>query len=649
MHGVPAGALPGLAAFAPGRELLPAELLAPLRDVVTSAAPLERDAVPFIRPEVEIGLTLDVRAVKLGDGVAVIVRDASERRLLEREREQLRSRLMRVYDFVIAARREVVRAQSVEGLFQGICNVAVELGGFALAWVGLLNADRSTVLPVAASGATSYLDEIELSLEGDIVTGRGPIGTAIREQRAAIANEIETDWRLTPWRDKALEHGLRSAGSFPLLDNGQVAGVLTVYMHDEGFFTEEEVRLLEQLADDMLLAMRGRENEAELKTARHFIETVTDSLKEGILAVDREGRLTYMNRAAEELLGWTEADLLGGRLHEAIHYRHEDGTPFPAEECGLLNAVTARVAIEVEDDTFVRKDGTMLPVAYSGSPITEGGAGGHVIVFSDVTSQRHAEERRRRELDALTWVGRVRDALDEDRFVLYAQPIVDIRTRKVVSHELLLRMVDHQGIVIGPGEFLPAAERFGLIVEIDAWVVGHAVALAARGHDVHFNLSGESLGRPDPVTAIVRTITDAVTAPGGLMCEITETALASDPALAEASVQRLAQAGCGIALDDFGTGYGGFAQLKRLPVGVLKIDGEFVRGLRDNDENQHVVRAIVNLAQGLGKRTVAEGIEDDSLLPLLAEYQVDLAQGFALGRPMPLEAAFGTTDSSAVA
>ena len=121
------------------------------------------------------------------------------------------------------------------------------------------------------------------------------------------------------------------------------------------------------------------------------------------------------------------------------------------------------------------------------------------------------------------------------------------------------------------------------------------------------------------------------------MCEITETAIAADQALAQAFVRQLAALGLRLALDDFGTGYGGLTYLKHLQVELVKIDIEFVRDLPENPESQHVVKAIVNLAQGFGRKTVAEGVENEKTLELLEGLGVDYAQGFWIGRPAPLE------------
>ena len=301
-----------------------------------------------------------------------------------------------------------------------------------------------------------------------------------------------------------------------------------------------------------------------------------------------------------------------------------------------------------DSDAFTRRDGRLLPVAYSAAPITiDDEVQGIVVVFGDVSARRAEEQRHRRELETLSWVGRISDALDEDRFVLHAQPIIDVHSRKVVMHELLLRMVDRDGAIIAPGRFLPAAEQYGLIEDIDRWVLAQAIKLAARGQRVHFNISAKSLGSRELMNDLVRTLRGTGADPRLLVCELTETALANDETVAQAFVHELGELGCEIALDDFGIGYGGFNYLKRLPITALKIDMQFVRDLVDNPQNQHVVKAIVNLAQGFGPHTIAEGVESLATLTLLEEYGVDFAQGFAIGRPAPIDTLFKADASTA--
>ena len=377
--------------------------------------------------------------------------------------------------------------------------------------------------------------------------------------------------------------------------------------------------------------------EAELRSSERFVSAITDSMMEGMFALDSEGRLTYINRAAEQLLGWTQAELTDRSVHDATHYQHADGSPFPVEDCPLTSVRAGGPGLRVDDDVFTRKNGEMLPVAYSAAPVVVGDGQGLVVVFNDITLRKLEDERRRREFESLHWVGRISEALDEHRLVLYAQPIIELPGREIVAHEVLLRIIGRDGTVIGPATFLPVAERFGLITEIDRWVTTEAVRLAGKGFGVHFNLSGKSLADRGLIAEIERLLVQFDADPASLVCEITETAIADDQELAQAVVRQLAGLGVRIALDDFGTGYGGLMNLRRLRVELIKIDVEFVRDLPENPESQHVVKAIVNLAQGFARKTVAEGVENEATLELLERLGVDYAQGFWIGRPEPLE------------
>ena len=241
------------------------------------------------------------------------------------------------------------------------------------------------------------------------------------------------------------------------------------------------------------------------------------------------------------------------------------------------------------------------------------------------------------ELNTLTWVGRISEALDEHRFVLYSQPIVPLRGGKP-SAELLLRMVGRNGEIVAPGSFLPVAEKYGLIGEIDRWVLHEALRWAATGRRVEVNLSAESVGvGSDLLKLIERELGAAGADASNVVFEFTETALMANLDAAKDFARGLTDLGCGVALDDFGTGFGSFNYLKHLAVGYLKIDADFVCDLSSNSANQHLVRAIVSLAQAFGQQTIAEGVEDAETLALLLEYGVDFAQGFHLGRPAPLQ------------
>jgi PAS domain S-box-containing protein len=374
----------------------------------------------------------------------------------------------------------------------------------------------------------------------------------------------------------------------------------------------------------------------ERRQADEFRSVVMANMAEGVCAVDAEGCLTYMNAAASRMLGWSERELRGKPLHAAIHFQHTDGSPFPGDECELHKTPTHNRTMRIADDAFTRKDGSIFPVAYSAAPLV-GGADVHgvVAVFRDTSEEKAEQDHMKRELDALTWVGRIRDALDEGRLILYSQPIVPLAGGQP-SEELLLRMVGREGEIIRPASFLPAAEKYGLIGEIDRWVVTEAARLAASGRRVQANLSAASISSLDLLPLIESAVREAGADPSDIAFELTETALMQAIEAGEAFARGLTEIGSQLALDDFGTGFGSFTYLKKLPIDYLKIDTEFVRELVSNSANQHVVKAIIALAKGFGQQTIAEGVEDGETLKLLRDYRVDFAQGYYLGRPAPL-------------
>jgi diguanylate cyclase (GGDEF)-like protein/PAS domain S-box-containing protein len=256
-----------------------------------------------------------------------------------------------------------------------------------------------------------------------------------------------------------------------------------------------------------------------------------------------------------------------------------------------------------------------------------------------------SEARRARAMAKLTWSQRIRDALEHDRFVLHMQPILELASGNVSHGELLLRMKGDRGKLIAPGAFLPAAERFGLIHAIDRWVVRQAIRLVADNDAEHLprvgvNLSGESVvGDSRLLSMIEDELNNMAVDPSRLIFEVTETAAIANMPEATSFARDLTELGCSLALDDFGTGFGSFYYLKHLPVHYLKMDGEFIQNLPRSHVDEHMVRAIVGVAQGLGIKTVAESVADDETIRLLQEHGVDYAQGFHVGRPAPIAVA----------
>jgi EAL domain-containing protein (putative c-di-GMP-specific phosphodiesterase class I) len=235
---------------------------------------------------------------------------------------------------------------------------------------------------------------------------------------------------------------------------------------------------------------------------------------------------------------------------------------------------------------------------------------------------------------------RLRGALQDGGFALHAMPMVKLASGRVVGHELLLRLEDNKHPRLGPGEFLPAAERSDLVLDIDRWVAGTAIdALVEHpypGLRFNVNVSGRTLEDEDFGDFVLDRIAAAGVAPGRLGFEITETAAVTNLDAARSLAQQLRASGCRITLDDFGSGFGSFVHLKQLPITGLKIDGEFVHGIDYGSRDTVLVSGIVDIARGLGLSVVAEWVERPTQVQALSRLGVRVAQGFHLGRPEPL-------------
>ncbi len=240
----------------------------------------------------------------------------------------------------------------------------------------------------------------------------------------------------------------------------------------------------------------------------------------------------------------------------------------------------------------------------------------------------------------IDWHGRIRDALDRDGFRLYCQPLVSLKGDDTPQFELFLRLPGRKGRMIGPTAFLPVAERHNLIGEIDSWVVRRAIRLLGtcrpeRLPRLFVNLSGQSFGDMELLGLIEAELDRAGVDPGHLVFEVTETSAIANIDRAQTFTRELTRIGCHTALDDFGAGFASFYYLKHISTDYVKIDGEFIRNLAGDPTSQLLVRALTELCLGLGKRVVAEQVEDRRALDLLELYGVDLVQGYLFGRPVP--------------
>jgi diguanylate cyclase (GGDEF)-like protein len=272
----------------------------------------------------------------------------------------------------------------------------------------------------------------------------------------------------------------------------------------------------------------------------------------------------------------------------------------------------------------------------------EGGRN-QIALFRDPDEPRREPERRQ------TTAARIRDALTDDRLSLHTQPIRNLASGGIERYELLLRMTSDEGELLPAASFIDAAERSGMIQELDRWVVARALELLAEREgqgaplSLHVNISGASLADVSVLEFIERRLDEGSADPARCTFEITETSNVYDYERATGFADRLIEFGCQVAIDDYGAGFGPFHYLKRIPFDLIKIDGSFVRDMPRSDADQLTVQAIVQIARGLGKTTIAEYVQDEQTAEMLREYGVDMAQGFHLGRPVGLDEAFAQT------
>lgn len=288
-------------------------------------------------------------------------------------------------------------------------------------------------------------------------------------------------------------------------------------------------------------------------------------------------------------------------------------------------------------DAHSESVGALLQAADSACYVAKEAGRGRIHVYAaddPALAQRYG---------VMEWVSRIEHALQHDRFVLYAQPIVPIGAphSSGLHCEVLLRMRDEQGGLVSPGLFIPAAERYHLASRIDRWVVTHTLqwvcAHQERIEQCSINLSGQSLGDTAFMAFVLQSLQSSAVRCDSLCFEITETAAISNMQTAKRFIATLRELGCKLSLDDFGSGLSSFAYLRNLPVDVLKIDGQFVKDIAHDPVSLAMVKSIHEIGCLMGKQTVAEFVESPAILELLREIGVHYAQGYAIGYPVPLD------------
>lgn len=583
------------------------------------------------------------RSVRDSDGKAVrmagAITDVTDRKQaaadLFGEKERAQVTLASIADGVITT--------DVEGWVEYLNPVAEELTGW--------NQAAARGLPLQA--IFRMLDENSRKLAPN------PIEMVLREERT-----VEIAATMLLMRNDGSEIPITQSAA-PIRDrNGKITGVVLV-LHDVSRERQYAAKLSYQASHDALTGLINR-TEFEQRLSLALKSAAQLGRHHAVMYLDLDQfkvvNDTCGHAAGDQLMRDVSA-LLAKRVREGDTLARLGGDEFGVllENCPADHAL--RIAdelrqtvmdfhfawenrsfnigvsigvVNVEDGMFTLAD--VLSAADAACYMAKEKGRNRVQVYHSEDSEvtvRHGE---------MEWVGRLQKALEDNRFVLYAQEIVALdRSRRHVSHcELLIRMIDEKGELVPPMAFIPAAERYSLMPSIDRWVIRTAFAdiarqqIAGAGYDhCSINLSGASIGDDRFLEFLRDEFARSAVLPQSICFEITETAAIANLDKAARFIRELKALGCLFSLDDFGAGMSSFAYLKHLPVDFLKIDGGFVKDMADDPIDRAMVEAINSVGHVMGKQTIAEFVGDERVVEMLREMGVDYAQGYGVSKPRP--------------
>jgi diguanylate cyclase (GGDEF)-like protein/PAS domain S-box-containing protein len=608
------------------------------------------------------------------------LQDVTESKAAE---ERIR-RLNRVYAVLSGINGAIVRIREQRELFDEACRVAVEAGRFVMAWIGLVDHETALVRPVAAYGreVQAFLASAPLAVLENNPDGRGLAGRAIREKDVILSNDVEHDpQRLM--RTELDQRGINSLAILPLVIDGEAVGVLALYAADVGFFDEEELRLLRELAGDVAFALdhiqkaqkldyvsyydplTGLANrrlfherlklqleEAARKNERVALQvldvqrfkTINDSLGRQVgdaLLVELAKRLqrgafqqTWFARLEADHFAITLPGVAGAEevaRRSELRNRQVFGVPFELGSASLHVEVRRGIALFPDDaadaDALLRGAEAALKKAK---------ATGERYLF-------YTQEMTARTAETLALENRLRQALEMNQFVLHYQPKVLADGSSIAGMEALIRWQSPEHGLVPPLKFIPLLEQTGLILEVGAWALRRAaldhrawVEAGLAAPRVAVNVSAIQLRQRDFVETLERSIAEGVS-PSAIDLEITESLVMEDIEASIAKLTAVRRLGIGVAIDDFGTGYSSLFYLARLPVEALKIDRSFLATMVSDPTTMTLVQTMISLAHSLRLQVVAEGVENEEQAKILRLLRCDQMQGYLFSKPLPAE------------
>ncbi len=633
----------------------------------------------------EIPVSQVIIAHRGGNGsveyLSTIARDIT----LQKQHEKQIMRLNRVYAVLSGINMTIVRTRDRQELFDESCRIAVEQGQFRLAWIGLLDANGLDVTPVARAGVDEgYLDNIQLTARDGAPDRCEMVARALREKSAVVCNDIATDAQMARWREQALQRGYRSVVVFPLQLEDEVRGLLLLYASEAGFFDTEEMRLLTEIAGDISFALDHIKKRERLDYLAFY--DVLTGLANRSLFLERVAQQLRSAASSERKLALYLIDLerfknindsLGRPAGDALLRQVAEWLTRNARDASLLARVGADhfalVMPEVRpggdlarlleqwikaflEHPFRLNDAVFRIAAKVGVALfPDDGADADTLLRNAEAALKKAKasgERYlfyRQEMTAavagkLTLENQLRQALDNEEFVLHYQPKVNLASGKLTGAEALIRWNDPRTGLVPPGRFIPILEETGLIQDVGRWALNKAIedhlrwrAAGLPAVRIAVNVSPLQLRHRDFIAEIGQAIGIDAQAPAGLEIEITESVIMEDVKGSIVSLQAIRALDVCIAIDDFGTGFSSLSYLAKLPVHTLKIDRSFVIEMTAGPEGLALVSTIISLAHSLKLKVVAEGVETEEQSRLLRLLSCDEMQGFLFSKPVPAE------------
>jgi diguanylate cyclase (GGDEF)-like protein/PAS domain S-box-containing protein len=594
--------------------------------------------------------------------------------------------LNRVYGLLSGLNALSVRAGSKDVLFAEACNLAVKQGDYQLAWIGSLG-EQEGIVPVAWAG-----DAIATELLGGCrpmpVDLNDFLSTAVQRQGPTICNDLDAEHGLRSIRRELIERGLLSLVALPLVVHGSNVGCLVLGTAFRGAFDEAEMQLLVQLADDISFALDHLEKVEKLNYLAYH-DALT-GLPNRVLFMDELAEHIHAARRNESKLVVIIADLerfetindffgrgLGDMLLQSIAERlsrHDDSrsiarlgpgqfaavVPFSGED-GSASTVVEDFYRNWLDEPFDVNGNDLVISCIAGASVypTDGTNGESLFKNADAAMKRakvtgdqivfYTRQIYEWNAERLSMETRLRNALENQEFVLHYQPKVDVETRRMEGVEALIRWESPELGLMPPAKFIPLMEETGMIVDVGAWVLRRASAdrsswlrQGLTAPRIAVNVSTVQLRRPSFVP-IVHSVIDAALAArdglrprdAGIDIEVTESLLVEGAEVNMEKLREIRDLGVGIAIDDFGTGYSSLWYLAKLPVQSLKIDRSFTISMLDDPSAMTLVSTMITLAHSLKLKVIAEGVESEEQAKFLRLLRCDQMQGYLISKALP--------------